>query len=90
MNVEGAMAQKGDSPYNIKQEDKSGWLWDAHKNRSPGGLFHVEQYKEHRSIRNILVIILNLDQWIRCCVKSSVFSSCDYSAQQSRTGCVVL
>ena len=35
------------------------------------------------------VIILNLDQWIRCCVKSSIFSSGEYIVQQSRTGCVV-
>ena len=35
------------------------------------------------------VMILNLDQWIRCCVKSSNFSSGDYSVQQSRSGCVV-
>ena len=32
------------------------------------------------------VIILNLDQWIRCCVKSSIFSSGDYNVQKSRTG----
>ena len=31
------------------------------------------EYKEQRPIRNIFVIILNLDQWIRCCVKSSIF-----------------
>ena len=35
-------------------------------------------------------IIMNLDQLIRCCVKSSIFRSGDYSVQQSRTGCVVL
>ena len=46
--------------------------------------FYLEQYKEHRSISPFLVIILNPDQWIRCCVKSSVFSSGDYSVQQSR------
>ena len=34
------------------------------------------------------VIILNLDQWIRCCVKCSVFSSVDYNVQKSRTGWV--
>ena len=38
----------------------------------------------------LFVIILNLDQWIRCCVKSSSFSSGDYSVKQSRSGCVVL
>ena len=43
-------------------------------------------------IRNIdqsetfFVIILNLDQWIRCCVKSSIVSSGDYNVQKSRTG----
>ena len=31
------MAGKGESPYNINQEDKGGWLWDTHLNRSPGG-----------------------------------------------------
>ena len=36
------------------------------------------------------VIIQNLDQWIRCCVKRSSFSSGDYFVQQSRTGWVVL
>ena len=35
-------------------------------------------------------MILNLDQWIRCCVKSSIFSFGDYSVQQSRSGCVGL
>ena len=48
------------------------------------------------NIRNIdqsetfFVIILNLDQWIRCCIKSSIFSSGDYNVQKSRTGWVVL
>ena len=42
------------------------------------------------NIRNIdqsetfFVIILHLDQWIRCCVKSSIFSSGDYNVQKSR------
>ena len=36
------------------------------------------------------VIILILDQWIRCCVKSSIFSSGDYNIQMSRTGWVAL
>ena len=35
-------------------------------------------------------IILNLDQWIRCCVKSSIFSSGGPFVQQSRTGWAVL
>ena len=35
-------------------------------------------------------MILNLDQWIRCCVKSSIFSFGDYFVQQGRSGCVVL
>ena len=48
------------------------------------------------NIRNIdqsgkfFVIILNLDQWIRCCIKSSKFSSGDYNVQKSRTGWVAL
>ena len=48
------------------------------------------------NIRNIdqsetfFVIILNLDQWIRCCIKSSIFSSDDYYVQKSRTGWVAL
>ena len=48
------------------------------------------------NIRNIdqsetfLVIILNLDQWIRCCIKSSIFSSGDYNVQKIRTGWVTL
>ena len=48
------------------------------------------------NIRNIdqserfCVIILNLDQWIRCCVKSSIFGSGDYNVQKSRTGSVSL
>ena len=51
------------------------------------------------NIRNIdqsetfFVIILNLDQWIRCCVKGSIFSSGNYNAffvQNSRTGWVAL
>ena len=48
------------------------------------------------NIRNIdhseifFVIILNLDQWIRCCVKSSIYSSVDYNVQKSRTGYVAL
>ena len=32
------------------------------------------------------VNILNLDQWIRCCVKSSIFSSGEYYVQKSRSG----
>ena len=35
----GGMAGKGESPYNIKQEGKSGLFLDAHLNRSTGGLF---------------------------------------------------
>ena len=31
------MAKKGESLYNIKQEDNHGCLWNAHMNRSPGG-----------------------------------------------------
>ena len=48
------------------------------------------------NIRNIdqsetfFVIILNLDQWIRCCIKSSIFSSGNYNVQKSRTGWVAL
>ena len=47
------------------------------------------------SIRNIdqsetFLIILNLDQWTRCCVKSFIFSSGEYFVQKSRTGWVVL
>ena len=45
---------------------------------------------EHRSICNIFVIILNLDQWIRCCVKSFIFSSGNYNVQNSRTSWVAL
>ena len=40
--------------------------------------------------KTFLVIILNLGQWIRCCLKSSVFSSGDYFVQQSKTGWVSL
>ena len=48
------------------------------------------------NIRNIdqsetfFAITLTLDQWIRCCVKSSIFSSGDYNVQNSRTGWVAL
>ena len=48
------------------------------------------------NIRNIdqsetfFVIILNLNQWIRFCVKSSIFSSGNYNVQKSRTGWVAL
>ena len=48
------------------------------------------------NIRNIdqsesfFVTILNLDQWIRCCVKISIFSSGGYNVQKSRTGWVAL
>ena len=48
------------------------------------------------NIRNIdqsetfFVMILNLDQWKRCCIKSSIFSSGDYNVQKSRTGWVAL
>ena len=48
------------------------------------------------NIRNIdqsetfFVSILNLDQWIRYYVKSSIFSSGDYNVQKSRTGWVAL
>ena len=66
-------------------------LWHARLNRSHGGFllridewFDFKQYKEHKSTRNIFLIIL--DQWIRCCVKRSIFSSGDYLVQQSRTG----
>ena len=38
----------------------------------------------------LFIIILNLDQWIRCCVKGSFFSSDDYNVQKSRTGWVAL
>ena len=48
------------------------------------------------NIRNIdqsetfFVITLNLDQWIRCCVKSSIFNLGDYNVRKSRTGCGAL
>ena len=48
------------------------------------------------NIRNIdqsetfFVIILNLDQWIRCCVKNFIYSSGDYNVQKNRTGLVAL
>ena len=48
------------------------------------------------NIRNIdqsetfFVITLNLDQQIRCCVNSSIFSTSDYNGQKSRTGLVAL
>ena len=42
------------------------------------------------NLKHFFVIILNRDQWIRCCVKSSIFSSGDHNVQESRTGWVVL
>ena len=48
------------------------------------------------NIRNIdqletyFVFILNLDQWIRCNVKSSILSSGNYDVQKGRTGWVAL
>ena len=36
------------------------------------------------------VIILNLDQWIRCCIKKFILSSGDNNVQKSRTGWVAL
>ena len=54
------MAGKGESPYNIKQEGKFGWLWTAHLNCSSRGTFvkhscmNLSNTKEHRSYRNIL------------------------------------
>ena len=56
----GEMAEKGESPYNNKQEGKFGWLWTAHVNCSPGGTFvnhscmNLSNTKENRSYRNIL------------------------------------
>ena len=32
------MAKKGESPYNIEQEGNHECLWNAHLNRSPGGI----------------------------------------------------
>ena len=43
---------------------------------------HIDQSE------TFFVIILNLDQWIRCYVKSSIFSSGDYNVQKGRTGWV--
>ena len=43
---------------------------------------HIDQSE------TFFVIILNLDQWIRCYVKSSMFSSGDYNVPKSRTGWV--
>ena len=48
------------------------------------------------NIRNIdlsetfFVIIQNLDKWVRCCVKSSIYSSGTYTVQKSRTGWIAL
>ena len=48
------------------------------------------------NIRNIdqsetfFVMILNLGQWIECCLKSYIFSSGDYTVQKSRAGWVAL
>ena len=64
----GEMAGKGKSSYNIKQEGKSEWLWDAHLNRSSGGLFTKHNLMMLSNIRKIdksetlFVIILNMDQ----------------------------
>ena len=52
------------------------------------GLF-TQLYNKDQS-ETFFVIILNLDQWIRCCIKSSIFSSGDYNVQKSRTGWVAL
>ena len=76
----GKMARKGESPYNIKQEGKFGWLWTAHLNCSPGGTFVKHSCMNLSKLRNI-------DQ-ILC--KEFYFSSVDYFVQQSKTGCVVL
>ena len=72
------MTGKGESPYNIKVEGKIGWLWNAHLNCSPGGTFCKHSRMTLSNIRNIdqsetFLIILNLNQRIKCCVKSSFF-----------------
>ena len=47
------------------------------------------------NIRNIdlsetfFVIIQNLDKWVRCCVKSSIYSSGTYNVQKS-TQCFII
>ena len=66
----GKMAGKGESPYNIKQEGKFGWLWTAHLNCSPGGTFVKHSCMNLSKLRNIQKHALYLF-WIRYCVKSS-------------------
>ena len=53
----GEMAGYGESPYNIKQEGKSGWLWEAHLNCNPGGLFVNHNLIMLSNIRNIEAMI---------------------------------
>ena len=89
------MGIKGDSPYNIEQEGNNGWLWNAHLNRSSGGtLLNIVEMilsnMEHSSILNFFCNYTESNQWIRCFVKSSIFSSGDYNVQRSRTGWVTL
>ena len=85
------MAGKGESPYNIKQEGKFGWLWTAHLNCSPGGTFVKHSCMNLSKLRNIdhteTFFVIILDQ-ILC--KEFYFSSVNYFVQQSKTGCVVL
>ena len=85
------MARKGESPYNIKQEGKFGWLRTAHLNCSPGGTFVKHICMNMSKLRNIdhtgTFFVIILDQ-ILC--KEFYFSSVDYFVQQSKTGCVVL
>ena len=87
----GKMVRKGESPYDIKQEGKIGWLWTAHLNCSPGGTFVKHSCMNLSNLRNIdhteTFFVIILDQ-ILC--KEFYFSSEDYFVQQSKTGCVVL
>ena len=87
----GKMAGKGESPYNIKQEGKFGWLWTAHLNGSPGGTFVKSSCLNLSKLRNIdnteTFFVIILDQIL---FNEFYFSSVDYFVQQSKTGYVVL
>ena len=88
----GKYCQKRESLYNIEQEGNHGWLWNVHLNRtcSPGGtLLSLSNIRNIDQFETLFVIILNLDQWIRCCLEF-FFSTGNYKVQNSKTGWVAL
>ena len=69
------MAKKEESPCNIEQEGNHRWFWNAHLNRSPWcTLLSLSNIRNIDQSETFFAIILNLDNWIGCWVKSSILA----------------